>query len=154
MKAVYGADVLAGAAYYNRKGKPGTPFFSGNFCRRAGAYYNKYGYETTRKAMAKWYEQSILNARKNPKAQEFHNTKENLFELGMTPPDPKRFVPFLNPYDCSKVTDGASSLVILRRGIKKMRDPERTSCRNYRHRSLGRGYHQAARRVTSLQTQR
>lgn len=114
IKAVYGADVLAGAAYYQKERKEGHAFFfPGIFAERAGAYYQKYGYETTRQAMARWYENSILNARKNPKAQEFENKTQNLFELGMTPPNPKQFVPYLNLYDCSKVSDGASSILIL-----------------------------------------
>lgn len=121
MKAIYGADVLAGAAYYAKERKDGHAyFFPGLFAQRAGAYYEKYGRELTRKAMAKWYEQSILNARKNPKAQEFHNQALDLMALGMTPPDPKRFVPYLNYYDCSKVSDGASSLIIAsEEGLKK-----------------------------------
>ncbi len=121
MKAVYGADILAGAGYYQKERKSGHAFFfPGIFAERAGAYYKKYGYDTTRKAMAKWYENSILNARKNPKAQEYENKSPNLFDLGLTPPDPNRFIPFLNPYDCSKVSDGASSLLILsEEGLKK-----------------------------------
>jgi acetyl-CoA C-acetyltransferase len=121
MKSVYGADVLAGAAYYNKERKGGQAhFFPGIFSERAGAYYEKFGYDPTRQAMAKWYEQAIHNARKNPKAQEYHNTHQNLFSLGMTSPNPKQFVPYLNPYDCSKVSDGASSLLILsEEGLKK-----------------------------------
>lgn len=114
MKAVYGADVLAGAAYYHKERKEGHAFFfPGIFAERAGAYYAKYGYEMAREGMAKWYEQAILNARKNPKAQEFQNTSPDLFALGMTKPDPEKFVPHLNHYDCSKVSDGASSLLVL-----------------------------------------
>jgi len=114
MKAVYGADVLAGAGYYSKERKAGAAFFFPNlFSERAGAYYDSYGYDQTRQGMAKWYEQSILNARKNPKAQEFHNQSLDLFALGMTAPNPEQFVPYLNQYDCSKVTDGASSLMIL-----------------------------------------
>lgn len=113
MKAVYGADVLAGAAYYSKERKAGHGFFfPGIFAERAGAYYKRYGYDDARKGMAKWYELAILNARKNPKAQEYHNAAKDLFALGMTPPDPERFVPYLNHYDCSKVSDGASSIVI------------------------------------------
>ena len=113
MKAVYGADVLAGAAYYAKERKGGGAFFfPGIFAARAGAYFQTYGEKPARQAMAKWYEQSILNARKNPKAQEYHNTTQDLLALGMTPPDAKRFVPYLNLYDCSKVSDGASSLII------------------------------------------
>lgn len=121
MKSIYGADVLAGAAYYRKERKEGFAyFFPGIFAQRAGAYYEKYGEETTRQAMAKWYELSILNARKNPKAQEYQNKSDNLFALGMTPPNASRFVPYLNFYDCSKVSDGASSLVILsEEGLKK-----------------------------------
>lgn len=113
VKSVYGADILAGAAYYAKERKSGEAFFfPGIFSVRAGAYFDAYGEKKVRPAMAKWYEQSILNARKNPKAQEYHNTSEDLVALGMTPPDPNRFVPFLNQYDCSKVTDGASSIII------------------------------------------
>jgi acetyl-CoA C-acetyltransferase len=113
MKSVYGADVLAGAAHYSKQRKQGHAyFFSALFAERAAAYYEKYGYDMARRGMAKWYEQAILNARKNPKAQEFHNTSKNLFSLGMTPPDPETFVPYLNHYDCSKVSDGASSVGI------------------------------------------
>lgn len=121
MKAVYGADVLAGAAFYQKERKGGHAFFfPGIFAERAGAYYKKYGYETTRKAMAKWYENAIINARKNPKAQEYDNKTKDLFALGMTPPDPNKFIPYLNPYDCSKVSDGASSLLILsEEGLRK-----------------------------------
>lgn len=121
MKAVYGADVLAGAAYYNQERKKGHAFFfPALFSERAGAYFAKYGQELARRAMAKWYEQSILNARKNSKAQEYHNQSTDLFALGMTPPNPKQFVPYLNQYDCSKVTDGASSLILLsEEGLKR-----------------------------------
>lgn len=121
MKSVYGADVLAGASYYSKERKEGhAHFFPGVFAERAGAYYQAFGYDTSRSGMAKWYEQSILNARKNPKAQEFQNTSKNLFELGMTPPDPKKFIPYLNFYDCSKISDGASSLVLFsEEGLEK-----------------------------------
>lgn len=121
VKAVYGADVLAGAAYYNKERKGGGAFFfPGIFSERAGAYYAKYGQDLARKGMARWYEQAILNARKNPKAQEYDNTTEDLYALGMTPPNPKLFVPNLNLYDCSKVSDGASSIVILsEEGLRK-----------------------------------
>ncbi|MEX1012388.1 MAG: 3-ketoacyl-CoA thiolase [Waddliaceae bacterium] len=121
LKAVYGADVLAGASYYSRERKEGHAyFFPGIFSNRAGAYYKKYGYEKTREAMALWYEKMIQNARLNPKAQEYHNTTKDLFSCGMTKPDPRLFVPHLNRYDCSKVTDGASSLLVLsEEGLKK-----------------------------------
>lgn len=114
MKAIYGADVLAGAAYYSKERKNGGAFFFPRiFSDRAGAYYEKYGYDIARQGMARWYELSILNARKNPKAQEFHHSSQDLLSLGMTPPNPAQFVQHLNLYDCSKVSDGASSLVVM-----------------------------------------
>lgn len=121
MKAVYGADVLAGASYYAKERKSGHAyFFPGVFAERAGAYYKVYGYDKVRPGMAKWYEQSILNARKNPKAQEFHNKAHDLFKLGMSAPNPEKFVPYLNYYDCSKVSDGASSLALFsEEGLEK-----------------------------------
>lgn len=113
VKAVYGADILAGAAYYQQERKEGHSFFfPGIFATRAGAYFEKYGEKMVRPAMAAWYQQAILNARKNPKAQEYHNRSTDLFELGMTPANAQQFVPYLNLYDCSKISDGASSLII------------------------------------------
>lgn len=127
VKSVYGADILAGAAYYNKMRKNGEAFFfPGIFAERAGAYIKKYGEEKTREAMAKWYEQSILNARKNQKAQEYHNEVHDLMELARKKPDPKNFIPYLNLYNCSKVSDGASSLVVLSEdGLEKCKIDER-----------------------------
>lgn len=113
VKSVYGADILAGASYYRGQRKSGHAFFfPGIFANRAGAYYERYGKEITRQALAKWYEQAIIHARQHPHAQEYHNETEDLLKLGMTPPNPKQFLPHLNLYDCSKVTDGAASLVL------------------------------------------
>lgn len=122
VKAVYGSDILAGAAYYSGERKEGDAFFfPGIFSKRAGAYYEKYGKEKTREAMANWYAQAIEKARKNPKAQEFHNQTKDLVSLGMTAPQPEKFLPHLNPFDCSKVTDGASSILITsEEGLKKL----------------------------------
>jgi acetyl-CoA C-acetyltransferase/acetyl-CoA acyltransferase len=121
MKAVYGADALAGAAYYNKERKNGHAFFfPGIFSERAGAYYEKYGKENARNGMRKWYELAILSARKNKKAQEFHNITENLLQFADMPLDDNRFVPYLTLYDCSKVSDGASSLLVLsEEGLRK-----------------------------------
>ncbi|MEI8346565.1 MAG: 3-ketoacyl-CoA thiolase [Pseudomonadota bacterium] len=121
-KAVYGADVLAGAAYYNGERKEGHAFFfPGIFSNRAGSYYQKYDQSLARQGMAKWYELAILNARKTPKAQEYHNNSPDLFNLGMSAPTPKSFVEHLNFYDCSKVSDGASSIIIASEsGLKKL----------------------------------
>lgn len=122
MKALYGADVLAGAAYYNGERKEGEAFFfPGIFSKRAESYMAKYDARKTREALALWYETAILNARKDPKAQEYANKTEDLKKLGMTPPNPKTFLPALNPYDCSKVSDGAASLILCtEEGLKKL----------------------------------
>ncbi len=126
VKPVYGADILAGASYYKKRRKEGPAhFFPGMFAIRAGEYFERFGKKDARHAMAKWYEQSILNARKNKKAQEYHNNKKDLLSLGMTEPDPSTFLEHLNVYDCSKISDGASSLILLseegliKTGIKK-----------------------------------
>lgn len=121
IKSIYGADILAGASYYRKERKAGQAyFFPGVFAERAGAYFERYGEQTARQAMARWYEQSILNARKNPKAQEYQNTSEDLFSLGMSSPNPKKFIPYLNYYDCSKVSDGAASLIVAsEEGLRK-----------------------------------
>jgi len=122
VKAIYGADILAGAGHYAGERKKGHAyFFPSKFSDRAGACYEKFGHDKVRKAMARWYEQAILNARKNPKAQEYHNSIEDLFAAGMTPPNPKVFCEHINVYDCSKVSDGASALLITsEEGLKKI----------------------------------
>lgn len=113
VKSVYGADILAGAAYYQGQRKQGHAFFfPALFAERAGAYFKRYGEQITRQALAQWYENAILNARKYPDAQEYQNQVKDLIALGMTPPDPVRFLPYLNLFDCSKVTDGAASIVL------------------------------------------
>ncbi len=113
MKAIYGADVLAAAGYHKKERKNGHAFFfPGVFSERAGAYGEKYDANLMRQGMGKWYELAVLNARKNPKAQEYHNANPDLFATGMTPANGNFFVPHLNLFDCSKVTDGASSLII------------------------------------------
>ncbi|MEJ2636770.1 MAG: 3-ketoacyl-CoA thiolase [Calditrichia bacterium] len=122
VKAVYGADFLAGAGYYEGERKNGhAHFFPDKFSARAGACFAKYGQEPVRTAMARWYEQAIMNARRNPKAQEYHNTTGDLFAVGMTPPNPRVFVEHLNVFDCSKVTDGASAVIAASaEGLKKL----------------------------------
>lgn len=113
LKPVYGADVLAGAAYYRGERKKGAAyFFPGVFSDRAGAYFAKYDKQMARQAMARWYELAILNARKSPKAQEHFNETTNLIAQAVTPPDPLTFLPYLNTFDCSKISDGASSLMV------------------------------------------
>ncbi len=122
LKAVYGADVLAGAGYIHGDRKHGHAyFFPGLFSDRAGAYGERYGRELARRGMAKWFEHSIENARRHPKAQEYHNQVPDLFAQGMTPPDGRKFVSHLNLFDCSKVSDGAASVVAAsEEGLKKL----------------------------------
>jgi acetyl-CoA C-acetyltransferase/acetyl-CoA acyltransferase len=113
VKAMYGADILAGAGHDSRGRKKGHAlFFPACFSQRAGAYYEKYGREDTRRGMAEWYANSIENARRNPKAQEHHNRDRDLRATGMTEPNPKAFLEHISVYDCSKVTDGASALIL------------------------------------------
>ena len=112
VKAVYGADYLAGAGWYAGERKKGhAHFFPSQFSDRAGACFEKFGKDKIREAMALWYVQAIENARKNPKAQEYHNTIDDLFALAMTPPNPKVFCEHINVYDCSKVSDASSALI-------------------------------------------
>lgn len=120
VKAVYGADILAGAGWYKERKNGHAHFFPGKFSDRAGAYYEKFGKEKTRKAMARWYKNAIENARLCPTAQEYHNTTKDLEAVGMTPPNPKTFVDNLNVFDCSKVSDGASCIAIVsEEGLKR-----------------------------------
>ncbi len=112
-KAIYGADVLAGAGWYQKRKAGHAYFFPGQFSDRAGAYYEKYGKEYTRKGLAKWFANAIDNARLCETAQEFHNPHPNPIELGMMEPNGKFFTDHLNVFDCSKVSDGASAIAIV-----------------------------------------
>lgn len=113
MKAIYGADVLAGAGWFPERKNGHAYYFPGQFSNRAGSYFERYGSETARKAMAKWYSLMVENARLCPTAQEYHNSADDLMELGMMKPNPKSFVDNLNVFDCSKVSDGASAIAVL-----------------------------------------
>jgi acetyl-CoA C-acetyltransferase/acetyl-CoA acyltransferase len=114
VKAIYGADILAGAGWYNGERKKGHAyFFPSLFSDRAGAYFEKYGREKTRRAFARWYRTAIENARLCETAQEFHNVCEDLEALGLTEPNPRSFVDHLNVYDCSKVSDAAAAIAVL-----------------------------------------
>lgn len=113
VKAIYGADILAGAGHYSRERKNGhVHFFPNLFSQRAGAYYDKHGYEDTRRGMAEWYALAVENARNNPNAQEHHNADPDPRATGMTAPNAKAFLEHINVFDCSKVTDGASALIL------------------------------------------
>jgi acetyl-CoA C-acetyltransferase len=120
MKAIYGADVLAGAGWYENRKDGHAYFFPGQFSDRAGAYYEKYGKEYARKGMATWYKNAVENARLCPTAQEYHNTTEDLMAVGLTEPNGKFFVDNLSIYDCSKVSDSASAIAIMsEEGLKR-----------------------------------
>ncbi len=112
-KAIYGADVLAGAGWFQKRKVGHAYFFPGQFSDRAGAYYEKYGKDYARKGLAKWFANAIENARLCDTAQEFHNSAPDLMKLGMTEPSGKVFTDHLNVFDCSKVSDGASAIAIL-----------------------------------------
>lgn len=122
VKAIYGADYLAAAGHYKAERKNGHAyFFPGKFSDRAGAYYEKFGEEAARKAMAHWYVQAIENARTCENAQEFENKASDLLSLGMKSPNPKGFVDHLNLFDCSKVSDGASAIICAsEEGLQKL----------------------------------
>lgn len=121
VKAVYGADYLAGAGWYKNRKKGHAHFFPGQFSDRAGACFEKFGKQRVREGMARWYVQAIENARRNPKAQEYHNTIEDLYAAAMTPPDPTVFCEHLNVYDCSKVSDAGAALIFAsEEGLKKL----------------------------------
>lgn len=113
VKAIYGADILAGAGWFNERKQGHAYFFPGQFSNRAGVYFERFGREKTRHAFAVWFKNAIENARLCPTAQEYENKIEDLIALGLTEPNPKGFTDHLNVFDCSKVSDGASAIGIL-----------------------------------------
>ncbi len=113
VKAIYGADILAGAGWFNDRKDGHAYFFPGQFSERAGAYFKKYGREKARKGFAVWYKNAIENARLCPTAQEFDNKVSDLKSVGLTEPNAKSFTEYLNVFDCSKVSDGASAIAIM-----------------------------------------
>ncbi len=121
VKAIYGADILAGAGWAQDRKAGHAYFFPGQFSNRAGAYFEKFGREKTRKAFARWYRNAIENARLCPTAQEYHNTVADLEAQAMMEPNPGSFVEHLNVFDCSKVSDGASAIAIVSdEGLKRI----------------------------------
>lgn len=125
VKAIYGADYLALAGWYQNRKTGHAYFFPGEFSDRAKAYYDKYGEEYTRKGLATWYKNAIENARLCPTAQEFENKNTDLIKTGMTSPNGKFFVDHLNVFDCSKVSDGASAIAIVsEEGLKRIGLPK------------------------------
>ncbi len=122
VKAIYGADYLAAAGWFSGERKNGHAyFFPDQFSQRAGACFDKFGYDNMRPGMAQWYVNAIDNARKNPKAQEYHNKNADLFATGMTKANPKAFCEYINVFDCSKVSDGAAALIFTsEEGLEKI----------------------------------
>jgi len=120
VKAIYGADVLAGAGWFQNRKAGHAYFFPGQFSDRAGAYFAEFGRENARKGFARWFRNAIENARLCPTAQEHHNTVADLEALALTEPNPKSFTDHLNVFDCSKVSDGASGIAIMNEeGLKR-----------------------------------
>lgn len=122
VKAIYGADILAGAGWFQKRKQGHAYFFPGQFSDRAGVYYERYGYDYSRKGMRQWYINAIENARLDPTAQEFHNVATDLAGLyDSMKPNGKTFVDHLNVLDCSKVSDGASGIIIAsEEGLKRL----------------------------------
>ena len=120
VKAIYGADILAGAGWFSKRKAGHAYFFPGQFSDRAGAYYEQFGRDYARKGFARWYRNAIENARLCPTAQEHHNTIADLEGLALTEPNPRSFTNHLNVYDCSKVSDGASGIAVMsEEGLKR-----------------------------------
>jgi acetyl-CoA C-acetyltransferase/acetyl-CoA acyltransferase len=126
VKAIYGADILGGAGWYRGDRKKGHAyFFPAAFSDRAGAYFEKYGRDKTRKAFARWYRNAVENARLCETAQEFHNTTADLEACAMTEPNPRAFVDNLTVFDCSKVSDAAAAIaVVSEEGLKRIGIPK------------------------------
>ncbi len=114
VKAIYGADVLAGAGWFQNRKKGHAYFFPGQFSDRAKAYYDKYGMEYARAGMRQWFVNAMENARLCPTAQEYENNTKDLAGLyDKMKPNGKAFVDNLNVLDCSKVSDAASAIAIM-----------------------------------------
>jgi acetyl-CoA acetyltransferase len=125
VKAIYGADVLAGAGWFQKRKNGHAYFFPGQFSDRAGAYYEKYGYDYAREGMGRWFRNAVENARLCPTAQEYENMVEDLDALyKKLKPNGAAFVDNLNVLDCSKVSDGASAIAIVsEEGLKRIGIP-------------------------------
>lgn len=122
VKAIYGADYLAAAGWYSGERKNGHAyFFPDKFSQRAGACFKEFGHDKIRSGMAQWYVNAIEHARKNPKAQEYHNQNTDLYATGMSSPTPKAFCEHINVFDCSKVSDGGAALIFAsEEGLRKI----------------------------------
>ena len=112
-KAIYGADILAGAGWYQRRKQGHAYFFPGQFSDRAGAYFEKVGRDKARKAFARWYKNAIENARLCPTAQEFDNKVVDLEAQAALEPNPRSFTDHLNVFYCSRVSDCALAIAFV-----------------------------------------
>jgi len=122
VKAIYGADILAGAGWFQKRKNGHAYFFPGQFSDRAGAYYEKVGMDKARAGMKQWFINAIENARLDPTAQEYQNQVPDLGALyDKFKPNGAAFVDNLTVLDCSKVSDGASSILICsEEGLEKL----------------------------------
>jgi acetyl-CoA C-acetyltransferase len=122
VKAIYGADILAGAGWYKNRKNGHAYFFPGQFSDRAGAYYEKYGYDRARAGMKRWFRNAMENARLDETAQEHQNKVADLDALyDKLKPNGAAFVDNLSVLDCSKVSDGASAIAICsEEGLKRI----------------------------------
>ncbi len=122
VKAIYGADILAGAGWYKNRKNGHAYFFPGQFSNRAGAYYEKIGYDRARAGMKRWFRNAMENARLDETAQEYHNKTADLDALyDKLKPNGAAFVDHLSVLDCSKVSDAASAIAICsEEGLKKV----------------------------------
>ncbi len=122
VKAIYGADILAGAGWYKNRKSGHAYFFPGQFSDRAGAYYEKVGYDRARAGMRRWFRNAMENARLDETAQEHQNKLADPDALyDRLKPNGAAFVDNLNVLDCSKVSDGASAIAICsEEGLKRI----------------------------------
>ena len=121
VKAIYGADILAGAGWFKDRKKGHAYFFPGEFSDRAGSYFETYGRDYAREGMATWFKNAIENARLCETAQEHENNASDLIQLGLSEPNGKVFIDHLNVFDCSKVSDGCSAIAIVsEEGLKRI----------------------------------
>jgi acetyl-CoA acetyltransferase len=122
VKAIYGADILAGAGWYKNRKNGHAYFFPGQFSDRAGAYYEKVGYDRARAGMKRWFRNAMENARLDETAQEHHNKVADLDALyDKLKPNGAGFVDHLSVLDCSKVSDGACAIAICsEEGLKRI----------------------------------
>jgi acetyl-CoA C-acetyltransferase/acetyl-CoA acyltransferase len=75
--------------------------------------------------MAEWYALAVENARRNPKAQEHHNADPDPRATGLSEPNAKAFLEHITVFDCSKVTDGASAVILASaEGLEKLGVPK------------------------------